>query len=140
MNTKPETNPTPKATPAKSWESRLLELCQLEDGWLDGEGLAMNAETRDSAWEICKSVEKDGYPRPGIYPTPEGGIQLEWLLGEPHGARGIIVFRLEPDLSYDLHRVTFADKSYDEIVTPFMCAAFAKLNEWFKEFEDAKSP
>lgn len=126
-------------TPAKftqSWEARLLEICQLEDGWLDGEeGIPMNAETRDSAWEVCKTVEKDGYPRPGIFPTTEGGIQLEWILGKEQSCQEIICFRLEPDLSYDLHRVTIANRGYEELITPLMDEAFNKLAQWFASVE-----
>jgi hypothetical protein len=114
------------------WETRLLEICQLKDGWLDGEeGLPLSAESSDSAWEICKRVEKDGYPRPGIFPTPEGGIQLEWALGKDRECREIINFSLEPDLSYDLHRVTIANRGYEELRTPLMDIAFMKLAEWF---------
>lgn len=133
MNTTPARN-------SERWQARLLELCQLEDGWLDGEGIRMNAESSDSAWAICNRVEKDGYPFPGLFPTPEGGIQLEWILGDIRDVKQIIVFRLEPDLSYDLHRVKISDKSYDEIVTPLMDIAFAKLRVWFDQFEEVDTP
>lgn len=134
MNTTPEKS-------SERWQARLLEICQLEDGWLDGEdGIRMSAESSDSAWEICKRVEKDGYFFPALFPTVEGGIQLEWILGDIKNVKQIIVFRLEPDLSYDLHRVKISDKSYDEIITPLMDVAFTKLRSWFDEFEKIDTP
>lgn len=138
MNTTPE---TPKTAAEYRWQERLLELCLLEDGWLDGEdGIRMSAEASDSAWAICERIEKDGYPSPALFPTVEGGIQIEWILGDFHDVRHIIVFQLEPDLSYDLHRVRISDKSYDEIVTPLMDEAFTKLRSWFDEFEKVDTP
>jgi len=53
----------------------------LKDGWLDGEGksppykaLERFAQTFDNYWD-------DSLPLPHIYPTYEGGIQAEWLIG-----------------------------------------------------------
>ena len=60
---------------------RLEELAELKDGWLDGKGhvpapekLHWLANTFDNHFGADLSL-------PHLYPTPEGGIQAEWSLG-----------------------------------------------------------
>lgn len=63
--------------------SRLDELRALQDGWLDGYGLAPSAD--GLVW-FAQEFEAR-YPRdvvlPYVYPTADGGLQLEW--GLPSG-------------------------------------------------------
>jgi hypothetical protein len=60
--------------------ARLDELRMLQDGWLDGAGAAPSVE--GLAW-FAQEFEAN-YPRdavlPYVYPTAEGGLQLEWGL------------------------------------------------------------
>jgi hypothetical protein len=58
--------------------SRLDELENLKDGWLEGSGSAVNK----SVIEWCRSHASDFVSMadgtiPYFYPTPEGGIQVE---------------------------------------------------------------
>ena len=60
---------------------RLEELALLKDGWLDGYGKAPG----DKVGWLIRTWEKeysDDLPTPFAYPTPEGGIQLEWTIGQ----------------------------------------------------------
>lgn len=57
---------------------RLNEIAELQDGWLNGEGIGPDknalqwfAETFDNSYEV-------ELPLPLLFPTPEGGIQAEW--------------------------------------------------------------
>ena len=61
--------------------SRLEELERLEDGWLDGEGRAL--DKRGIRWfvEMFERSFPNDLPLPYIYPTADGNIQLEWTLG-----------------------------------------------------------
>jgi len=57
---------------------RIEELRLIENGWLDGDGLAMDKEGLN--W-FSKSFEENfspELPRPYIFPLPDGGIQMEW--------------------------------------------------------------
>lgn len=71
---------------------RLTELRDLKDGWADG-----MQNVRDWGSGFGKAPSQDGLdwlaaqferfypndaPRPRIYPTPEGGVQVEWSLGD----------------------------------------------------------
>lgn len=61
---------------------RIDELRTLQNGWLDGLGLAPKKDFLD--WlsnQFEKNYQKD-LPWPYLFPTPEGGILLEWDLEE----------------------------------------------------------
>jgi hypothetical protein len=60
--------------------ARLEELGRLGDGWLEGGGSALSAA--GLAW-LAQAFEhhySDELPLPYLYPTEEGGIQLEWSI------------------------------------------------------------
>lgn len=62
-------------------ETRLEELAQLQDGWLDGKG---RAPDRASLIRLAQAFDERfgaDLPLPHLYPTPEGGVQAEWTLG-----------------------------------------------------------
>ena len=71
---------------------RLESLKALEDGWASGAQLARQcgaaySKAPDSEgldWLAAQFAQyyPDTLPRPYIYPTPEGGVQVEWPLGE----------------------------------------------------------
>lgn len=66
------------------WSARLEELASLPDGWLDGDGRAVSKEAIQTAETFLFKVLDAGIARPGVYPTPDGGIQMEWADG-PEG-------------------------------------------------------
>ncbi|NTU49721.1 MAG: hypothetical protein HGA87_02295 [Desulfobulbaceae bacterium] len=59
---------------------RLDELKNLNDGWLDGEGTAPNPEVLNWLSNSFTRYYSAELPLPYIYPTAEGGIQVEWSL------------------------------------------------------------
>jgi hypothetical protein len=61
--------------------TRCEELSQLKDGWLDGEGKAPTKEGLKSFMAAWDGARTEAIPLPYIYPTPEGGIQMEWRQG-----------------------------------------------------------
>lgn len=61
---------------------QLEKLKQLRDGWLDGSsGLALDHSLleRVRGW-LDEHLTEDA-PLPRLYPTPEGGLEAEWLVG-----------------------------------------------------------
>ena len=71
--------------------ARLAEFREMQDGWADGMQIASAwgsgyGQAPDHAgldW-LANSFEShypDDAPLPYIYPTPEGGVQMEWSLG-----------------------------------------------------------
>lgn len=53
-------------------------LASMNDGWLDGDGAAPSQEGLEALRTLLESLA----PRPTLYPTPEGGVQAEWSIGD----------------------------------------------------------
>ena len=60
----------------------LDEFRNMEDGWLDGDGLAPGHAGLDWLAAVFSSRYPGDAPLPFTYPTPEGGVWLEWTLGQ----------------------------------------------------------
>lgn len=60
---------------------QLEKLKVLQDGWLDGDGspLSLDLLARVGTW-FDEHLSEDT-PLPRLYPTPEGGMEAEWLIG-----------------------------------------------------------
>ncbi len=61
---------------------RLEQLGLLQDGWLDGQGLAPQQEGLQWMAGIFDASLDAQLPLPHLYPTPEGGLQAEWNLAD----------------------------------------------------------
>jgi len=61
--------------------TRLEELKHLQPGWLDGEGQALPPKAVDEFANLFEEFYSTTRPLPHIYPTEEGGLRLEWLIG-----------------------------------------------------------
>ena len=72
--------PTPVIDPLDI-PRRLDEFRLLRDGWLAGEGIAPRPADLD--WLATAFADRfpADLPRPRLYPTAEGGVQAEWMLG-----------------------------------------------------------
>jgi hypothetical protein len=70
----------------------------LHYGWHDGDGLAPSSHMLNqiSAW-LDESHLLGAQPPPRLYPTPEGGVEAEWLIG-----RLDLSIEFEPN-SYTVH-------------------------------------
>lgn len=60
---------------------QLNKLRMLQPGWLDGEGVSYNTEDIDRLANDFHSKYPTDIPLLYIYPTPEGGISVEWRFG-----------------------------------------------------------
>ena len=61
---------------------RLEQIAALEEGWLDGKGVAPAGDRlRWLSSEFDANFDAD-LPLPYLYPTPEGGIQAEWNVSD----------------------------------------------------------
>ena len=59
---------------------QLDDIRALEDGWLDGSGLAPSLSGIDWVEARLHRYLPSGFPRPYLYPTEFGGVQLEWSI------------------------------------------------------------
>ena len=60
--------------------AQLSELREMEDGWLDGEGVAPSHELLDWLSDRFDPWDPDQLALPHVYPTPDGGVQAEWSI------------------------------------------------------------
>ena len=60
-------------------DTRLDELAALSDGWLDGEVLAPTPHAIATARAVLRLLPDA--PRPHLFPTPEGEVSAEWIIG-----------------------------------------------------------
>ena len=61
---------------------RLDELRRLEDGWLDGVGIAPGSDELEWLAAGFDRHYPDDLPLPYLYPTVEGGVRAEWSLSD----------------------------------------------------------
>ncbi len=72
-------HPVPR-TACPEIDRQLEKLSGLEDGWLDGEGLAPSIQ--GISWLASKFAQHlhDHEFDPYFYPTEDGNIQIEWII------------------------------------------------------------
>lgn len=58
--------------------ARFTVLAQLPDGWLDGDGRALDSSSLRSLAQGFSERLLVTLPLPYLYPTPESGVQAEW--------------------------------------------------------------
>ena len=63
----------------KDRQKRIDCLAQLEDGWFDGEGVALTSAGLDAARVVVEFTDENGLALPGLFPMPDGGVSIEWL-------------------------------------------------------------
>lgn len=64
------------------WAERLDYLANLKPGWLDGSGEAISEVAIQTAESFLFKVLDAELERPGVFPTPDGGIQMEWAVAD----------------------------------------------------------
>ena len=103
--------------------SRLFEFQQLADGWLDGEGLAPNAESLEWLSRKFDGSYPDELPLPYLYPTPTGGVQAEWSLN---------AHEVSLDIDFETKRGKFQILSIDASVEESDTFDLQDANDWVR--------
>lgn len=62
--------------------TRLEVLAQLQNGWLDGKGVALDKEGLEWLTGSFDFLYNSILPLPYLFPTPEGAVQAEWSFNE----------------------------------------------------------
>ena len=84
----------------------LDEFRSIKPGWLEGRGLAPSHSGLGWLAEVFERYYSSGLPLPHTYPTPEGGVRMEWS----HGANAMI---LEIDLNTRIGEWLWFDRNSD---------------------------
>lgn len=72
-----------------AWGSRLAEFAALTTGWDGGDAAQISSVALEGAQMLMRAVDKSSAERPGIFPTDEGGVLIEW--GSTSSVRSIEV-------------------------------------------------
>jgi hypothetical protein len=116
-------------------ETRLEELAQLQKGWLDGKGCALDQTSLirlAQAFEECFSSD---LPLPHLYPTPEGGVQAEWTIGQWEVSLEITL----PDLAADyqaVHLVTGEAREQEIMLANMKGDDWKRLNDALTQLQE----
>ncbi|POX67822.1 hypothetical protein C3481_06450 [Microbacterium sp. Ru50] len=83
---------------------RLTEFAALPSGWEDGEGLQISFSALEAAQEIIRGLDARA-DVPGLFPTPEGGVLVEWA-----SAAGVRSIEVLADGTFELFTMTPANR------------------------------
>ncbi len=61
-----------------AWAERIQVLSSLQRGWLTPDSPTIDEGAISNAEQVLLACVDEGLPRPRIYPTPDGGVLLEW--------------------------------------------------------------
>lgn len=71
--------------PISALYEEIEKLQELEDGWYDtgGEaGAAPHVAAIQGVWNLTSAIRSYGLPHPHVFPRVDGGVSMEWTLGE----------------------------------------------------------
>jgi len=71
------------------WGARLTELASLTAHWDGGESAQVSSVALEAAQMLLRAIDKVGAERPGVFPTEEGGVLIEW--SSPAAVRSVEV-------------------------------------------------
>jgi hypothetical protein len=119
-------------------ETRLEELAQLRDGWLDGKG---RAPERAALLRLAQAFDEHYAPDlqlPYLYPTAEGGVQAEWTLGAWEVSLEIALPAMAAQYQA-LHRKTGESRELDLTLTGDDGAGWTALNAALKAVQEGQA-
>ncbi|MGD0083612.1 MAG: hypothetical protein ABSD78_10500 [Acidimicrobiales bacterium] len=75
-----EVTPVDDAEALDALDQRLNEIAELEEGWLDGEGVPLDPSALQWARRVLADLMTFEIPRARVFATLDGGVQAEWSL------------------------------------------------------------
>lgn len=61
-----------------AWGVRLQELAALPTGWDGGDAAQITSSSLDASQKLLQAVDRAQIDPPGVFPTEEGGVLIEW--------------------------------------------------------------
>lgn len=109
--------------------NRLKLLSKLQDGWLDGEGVALDKRALSEVEKKFSTFYPHSLPLPVIVPTIEGNLLFEWQTK----ARPSLDVEL-PNLKAEFHSFGAKNKGKEFTLTLDSEEAWKKMFSLLKEF------
>jgi len=102
------------------WGEKLTSFASLASGWEDGEGAQISSVALDAAQMLLRAVDQAQVDRPGVFPTAEGGVLVEWA-----GPARVRSVEIMPDGVFELFLLQRTQSAGDHAVTKDLKAAIA---------------
>lgn len=80
-----------------AWGERLTSFAALPSGWDDGDGAQITSVALEGAQMVLRSVVQMRVEPPGVFPTSEGGVLIEWA-----GPTKVLSVEVLPDGSFEM--------------------------------------
>jgi hypothetical protein len=108
------------------WSRRFIELAKLQDGWHEDypESQVVAFSALDAARSILLAVEEREITQPGIFPTVDGGVSLEWAT-----AHRVVTIEITPDGEFELFRLSRSDDEPLNTSTSVITEVYKFVNE-----------
>lgn len=96
---------------AAELSERLATLAALEDGWADGDGQPISLPSVEFVSTIWQALQLAKAETPAIFPTEEGGLQMEWVSRTAHLQVGV-----DPEVALEAYFLDAAtgEEDFDE--------------------------
>lgn len=79
------------------WGQRLAEFAGLRPGWDGSDAAQISSVALDGAQALLRQVESAGIARPGVFPTEDGGILVEWV-----SADGVLSVEVDAEGAFEM--------------------------------------
>lgn len=103
-----------------AWGARLSEFASLPPGWEDGGGEQITSIALDASQMLLRAVDHAQIERPGVFPTEEGGVLVEWA--GPARVRSVEIL---PDATFELFSLLRTQSTGEHAVTKDLTVAIA---------------
>lgn len=87
------------------WSKKLEDFATLASGWGDGTEQIITFVALDASREILSTISIDAQTQPNVFPTPEGGVLIEWA--SPISVKSI---EIGPNAEFSLFHSKIDDK------------------------------
>ena len=74
--------PSYESSPFERLEAQIRNLDQLPEHWLDDDSRPPTSMAIQMATDIASLLKSRSLPAPTAFPTPDGGVSLEWIAGD----------------------------------------------------------
>ena len=89
-----------QSSPFEKLEIQLRNLSRLQERWFDDASRAPTSNAIQTATAITDLLRSRSLPTPTAFPTPDGGVSLEWILSDVQIGVTILAPGNEGDLSF----------------------------------------
>ena len=107
------------------WAKRFSEIVLLRKDWGGNDEPDVAIAALDAARSLLSYISENHYALPGIFPTEDGGVLLEWASTE-----SVSNIEISPEVDFELFRVTENDKQSENSATTNIAGAEAFIKKY----------